>query len=104
LLNTLGVAQYRVGEYGDALKTLSRSDELHRNKTGQSSCYDLAFLAMTQQRLGQREEARAMLQRLRELMQQPALAADAESLSFLREAEALIEGQPGPMHNRSSLQ
>ena len=55
------------------------------------SARSLAFLAMTQQQLGQRDAARATLTRLRELMQQPQFKDNAEAQSFLREAETLIE-------------
>ena len=51
VLNTLGVAQYRAGLYHEAVVTLTRSND--SNKGQQPS--DLAFLAMSQQRLGQTE-------------------------------------------------
>ena len=64
LLNTLGIAQYCAGLVPEVLATLTRSNALNMGKMPE----DLAFLAMTHQRLGQTVEARAMLDRLREPM------------------------------------
>jgi Tfp pilus assembly protein PilF len=91
-LNTLGVAQYRLCRYQEALATLTRSDQLR--STG-SHPDDLAFLAMAQHQLDQEEQAQATLARLREVMKNPTQAKNAEAQGFLREAEALIEGKPG---------
>jgi hypothetical protein len=86
VLNTLGVAQYRAGKYREALSTLRRSDALRGGIPANH-----AFIAMAEQELGQVQEARASLQRLRALMKNPARARDAEGLGFLREAEARLE-------------
>jgi WD40 repeat protein/serine/threonine protein kinase len=83
LLNTLGVAHYRVGNYDKALAVLLRSNQIRHNQDQ----VDLAFLAMTQQHLGHEREAQAHLQRLRERMKEDE-GADAQG--FLREAEALL--------------
>jgi tetratricopeptide (TPR) repeat protein len=56
--NTLGVVYYRLGEYARALDKLSVSLEKHR---GRFEAFDLYFVAMAQQRLGQTEQARATL-------------------------------------------
>jgi WD40 repeat protein len=53
-----------------------------------------ATLSMAQYRVGQKEQAQATLARLRETMQKPEWAKNEEAQSCLREAEALIEGQP----------
>ena len=50
--------------------------------------------AMTQQRLGQKEQARSTLARLRELNSKPPWSTNAETAAFLREAAALIEDRP----------
>jgi WD40 repeat protein/tRNA A-37 threonylcarbamoyl transferase component Bud32 len=92
LLNTLGVALYRVGDYAEAVKTLSQSDQLNQVTYKASVPGDLAFLAMAQHRLGQREQAQATLARLRETMMQTRWAANTEGQGFLREAEALLHG------------
>jgi tetratricopeptide (TPR) repeat protein len=89
-LNTLGVAYCRVGSYEKALETLRRSDQINKIENEGSIPEDLAFLAMTQQRLGHAKEAQAEFQRLREQMKDPRRAQDDEAQGFLREAEALL--------------
>jgi predicted Ser/Thr protein kinase len=91
IVNTLGVAQYRVGLYREALATLTRSNTLNGGRIPA----DLAFLAMAQQRLGQVEAARQTLTHLRAAMKVPAPNRNAEDdAAFLCEAEALIELDP----------
>ena len=81
---------YRVSEYAAALEILTRSDKI--NAAGRDPAH-LAFLAMTQHQLGQPAPARATLARLRETLQQDSRwANDVNAQAFLREAEALIEG------------
>jgi tetratricopeptide (TPR) repeat protein len=88
--NTLGVAQYRAGQYEKALATLKRSDEL----SGHRQPAALAFLAMAQHRLNQREAARATLQRLRAVMKEPEIGDVGENQDFLHEAETVILNPP----------
>ena len=52
MLNTLGVAQYRVGEYEEALNTLRQSDRLNGGIPE-----DLAFIAMSLHQLDEKEQA-----------------------------------------------
>ena len=92
-LNTLGVAQYRVGEYAKARETLEQSEKLNATKDG-SSPGDLAFLAMAHQQLGHKEQAQATLARLRDVMKRTRWAGDPEAQGFLHEAEELIDGKP----------
>jgi WD40 repeat protein/tRNA A-37 threonylcarbamoyl transferase component Bud32 len=83
---TLGVAQYRVGAYEDALETLKGC-----GKTGMGY-FDLAtaaFTAMTLHQLGQQEEAKVSLEHLRDMYK------DEEVKFFLSEAEKLIAGANG---------
>ena len=70
-LNTLGVAQYRLEKYREAVETLTHSDQLHAARNGGSVPADLAFLAMAQGRLGQSAKAQRLLQ--------PPARNDAES-------------------------
>jgi hypothetical protein len=84
----LGVAQYRLGkfhqaEYSNALTTLHKDDQNHPTT--------LAFLAMSQYQTDQKDQARGTLARLRVLNDKHLLPADEETVSFLREATALIE-------------
>jgi hypothetical protein len=85
-MDTLGIAQYRVGAYADALATLMRCQELRTSPTAK----DLAFMAMTNFKLGHTDQARAQLDQLRTLMKGPGRSGDAELKGFQREAEALI--------------
>jgi tetratricopeptide (TPR) repeat protein len=66
-LNSLGVAQYRCGLTAEAVATLTRSNDLNKNKEPS----DLAFLALAQHGLGQSDNAREALRRLRDLMKDP---------------------------------
>ena len=90
-LNTLGAAQYRVGQYEAAMKSLTRSDELNTKQLGQSHPVDVAFLAMVQHKLGHKDQARALLDRLRENMEQPQFSKDDEAKALLKEAEDQID-------------
>jgi WD40 repeat protein/serine/threonine protein kinase len=89
----LGIAHYRLGrfdkeQYSAALAALERCDQDHP--------WTLAFLAMTRQQLGRRDEARATLARLREVKKDPKWAKNAPADAFLREAAALVEAKPAP--------
>ena len=86
-LNTLGVAQYRVGDYDAALVTLTQSEELKSRQSGGSSPTDLVFLAMVNQQLGKTDLAREQLQQVRLLSRQPRWSRNRELRSFLQEAE-----------------
>jgi tetratricopeptide (TPR) repeat protein len=97
VLNTLGLAQYRASRYTDALATLTKCQKLNTKILGPLPV-DLAFLAMTQHQLGKRDEAKATLGRLREVMKQREVMMqrredNTEIVDFLREAEELIEGK-----------
>jgi hypothetical protein len=103
ILNTLGVAQYRVGKFAEALKTLTESDRRNsadngfaRGRRPGSIPADLAFLAMASFRLGEKEKALAYLERLREAVPNERRDRIGESEAFLREAEQLIEGKAPP--------
>jgi WD40 repeat protein len=89
--NTLGIAQYRLGKYAEAVDTLTHSDQLSAAGNQGSRPADLAFLAMAHWRLGQKEKAQDYLDRLRQTMKEGQWS-DGESQAFLREAEAL-QGQ-----------
>jgi WD40 repeat protein len=90
-LNTLGVAQYRTGQYESARATLTRSSKLNAD-AGNLHPGDLAFLAMSHHQLGNTDESSRLLIQLRQLMEQERWKKDAESQRFLREAEDRISG------------
>ncbi len=90
LLNTLGVAQYRLGQFEQAEGTLIHSAELHAEKNGQPDPVDLAFLAMTQHHLNHPDASRDTLTRLRIQMKDIAVDNKPEFRAFLHEAETLL--------------
>jgi len=81
----LGAALYRAGRYREAIETLGTAD-----RSDKGSPAALTFRALAHHRLGQHEQARANLARLRALFDQPRRAKDAEALDLMHEAEALI--------------
>jgi eukaryotic-like serine/threonine-protein kinase len=90
--NTLGVVQYRVGQYADAIATLERSLAAGR---GQTDAFDLFFLAMAHRRLGHRDQARAFYERAAHwLAEQKSLGQQhaKELASFRAEADAVLAG------------
>jgi WD40 repeat protein len=89
-LNTLGVAQYRLGLYEDALATLAKSEKPKAMQWVQPPV--VAFQAMAHHRLGHKDHRDATLARLRETMKHPRWVDNFEAQSFLREAETLIRG------------
>jgi len=92
-LKSLGVAQYRVGAYEDALATLHRADEVNAAQHGDNHPADVAFIAMAHHRLGQTAQARTALARLRQLMEAPEHAEMRELQDLLNEAEDLLTGR-----------
>src|SRR5262249_44471366 len=96
-LNTLGVAQYRVGQYRKALDSLQQADTLFSPRDEGGFSYNLAFLAMTHYRLGNQAKAQAVLARLQETMREAQLANNKGAQAAMREAKELIEGRaPDP--------
>src|SRR5262249_14997768 len=90
---TLGMAQYRLGQYQEALATLTHADELNQALHGRSVPADLALLAMTRYRLGENDRARETWARLREAVAKETRATKEEAESLLKEAEALLVDQ-----------
>jgi WD40 repeat protein len=122
----LGLARYRNGKYLEALDSLTRAEQQYRatavglvlsptqglsalNALWQASQLEqplaahLAFLAMTQQQLGQTEKAQTTLEQLRQMMAKPEWVGNAEAQSFLRQAEALVRGRTGTEAAKHSL-
>jgi hypothetical protein len=87
---TLGMVQYRLGQYREALATLTHADELNQAAQGGPVPADLAFLAMTRYQLGDKDQARALLDRLRQTMQEPQWNRNEEACGFLKETETLL--------------
>jgi WD40 repeat protein len=90
---TLGMAQYRLGKYQQALTTLTHADELNQSADGGSIPADLAFLTMTRYQMRERDRAQASLGQLRQTMQKAIWAQNVEAQGLLKEAEALLAGR-----------
>ena len=98
ILNTLGVAQYRVDQFAEAVDTLTESDRINSQEPRISRLQgslpaDLAFLAMAYHKLGEKQKALDFLRRLQRAVERPGRVLDGESHAFLREAETLIFGK-----------
>jgi len=93
MLNTLGIAQYRLGAYQDALMTLSRADKMRTDANQPSTVEDWAFIAMSLHKLGRVDEAKVSLERLGTFLQEERFLDYEEAKAFLGEAERLIEGE-----------
>ncbi len=89
VLNELGIAQFRLGRFKDAIVTLENAFKINTSGPCSPPAGDLIFLAMAQHRLGQKEEARKTLARARDRKFYPGNI----SPHVWREAEALIEGK-----------
>jgi WD40 repeat protein len=90
VLNTLGVAQYRVGDHQAAIDTLTRSDQLNAPRFKGSIPSDLAFMALASHSLGKRQDAQKYRERLREAMKSPVWSRQSEAQNFAREVEAKL--------------
>ncbi len=91
LLNTLGVAQYRIGDYQAAKKTLQQAMALRPDSdSNKDSAWDRVFLAMTWQQLGKSQQAQRALEQVRDLISLHQLERNRELQAFMREAQRLI--------------
>jgi hypothetical protein len=92
----IGIAQYRLGQYREAVESLTRSESHYSAtpalKTG--TPWNLAFLAMSHHQLGENDKAQALLARLREILKEPRWVNNVDAQPFLREAEALLARPP----------
>jgi WD40 repeat protein/serine/threonine protein kinase len=99
VLNTLGASQYRVGDYENALETLNRSEKVRAAGWASAGVHpepapeNVAFIAMSLHKLGRAKEAKAHLERLRDLLKDERFAQDEQAKGLLAEAEKLIEGE-----------
>lgn len=87
---TLGMAQYRAGNYEAAIETLTKLDEIASAPREDSASAAGAFRAMVLYQLGRTDQARAELLRLRTATEQTAQTEADAAQAFLAEAEALI--------------
>jgi len=93
ILNTLGVAQYRVADYEKGFETLTRCEKSRADKHLEPAPENVAFIAMSLHKLDRKDEAKAGLERLRDLCKEERFAEDQEAQGFLAEAEKLLAGE-----------
>ena len=74
----------------DALKTLVRSAKIQSDAGEEPDPVNLVFMAMALHRIGQIDEAKTSLDKLRELCKDEQYAEDIEVQNLLAEAEKLI--------------
>jgi len=84
-VDTRGAARYRAGQYGEALADLDRPAVRDGLAPERPLPTRLAFLAMAQHQVGQKDVARRTLAQLLEVMRAPPWSADAESKALLAE-------------------
>jgi serine/threonine protein kinase/tetratricopeptide (TPR) repeat protein len=89
-LSTIGAAQYRLGRYEEARAALTRSEAVRALMFRGGVPIDVAFMAMTFERLDDHESALRMLERLRSLLRSVHYADDSGLAALLAEAETLI--------------
>jgi serine/threonine protein kinase len=94
-LNTVGVGLYRVGKYAEAREKLLQSERINSAASGRPLVENLAFLAMSAQKLGKKAEAVSYLEKLRDKFDDKAWIANLEAEALLKEAEALIDPESG---------
>jgi serine/threonine protein kinase/Flp pilus assembly protein TadD len=83
--NTLGVAHYRLGNWKDAVASLEKARQLHKEK----DAGDWLFLAMAQWRLGQKEKALDSYNRALDILKVYEYPP-GEASRWRAEAEALL--------------
>jgi hypothetical protein len=81
------MAQYRVGKYRDALTTLTRVGRLDAESQSAPRAAGLAFMILSHHQLGQDDEARKSLNRLRRTLESRNYVNDGLGLAVLREVE-----------------
>jgi tetratricopeptide (TPR) repeat protein len=83
---TLGLAQYRTGDFTGAVASLTRARELRR---GEENCQELFLLSMAQGRSGNRALAREWFNKAVRLMEQ-SKATDDDARRFRAEAAQVL--------------
>jgi WD40 repeat protein/tRNA A-37 threonylcarbamoyl transferase component Bud32 len=87
-LGTVAAARYRSGQSKEAVDALLQADKLRTEQKGGMRPAEMALLAMARHRLGQKQEAERVMDRLRQWVREHP--ADGEMLSFLHEAEVVL--------------
>ena len=94
-MTTVGMLQYRLGKYDQAIKTLALEKNFDAKNAGVSLPACVAIIAMAHHRLGRNSQANAALARLRALMKPQQNHNEKELRALLTEAEALLKASRG---------
>ncbi|MFC1765649.1 protein kinase [Planctomycetota bacterium] len=93
VLKILGVGQYRVGAYAEALDTLKHAEKMRADNNPESNPVPLAFMAMALYQLGQVDEGRFIVRPLRDSFEEIKFEdITSGSLSCWIEAETIFAG------------
>jgi serine/threonine protein kinase/Flp pilus assembly protein TadD len=99
IVNTLGVAYYRAGQWKNSIETLKEADALYQ---GQFFSTDALFIAMALWQMGEKDAARKWYKAAARWMEK--FQDDEENRRFRAEAATLLGlPQPGPKAARKSL-
>jgi WD40 repeat protein/serine/threonine protein kinase/Tfp pilus assembly protein PilF len=89
--NTLGVAQYRAGQWMDAIESLEKSEQL---RPGEYFSFNAFFLGLAHWQLDEKDEARKWYDQAVEWMEKNK-PNDPELVRFRAEAEELVKKESG---------
>jgi len=92
ILNTLGVAQYRVGSYVQALGTLNDAAKIRASHYPEPDHANLAFTAMALYHLDRLEEAQTYIEKLQRLFKEKETKDEKKWYPYLFEAEKILAG------------
>jgi len=90
IVGTKGILQYRLQEFENALEMLQQSDQRHVEDFKYGAAEDIAFLAMTNCRLGNEEQAEQALDRLQNLKHRDGFSITEQYTRLLEEATAVL--------------
>jgi Flp pilus assembly protein TadD len=91
IINTLGVAQYRLGRYQDALETLHKSDAINRNTPFGEHPADVGYLCMAYAKLGRLEDAKEEYAAFKQLLKLKIWHDDLESAALGKEVASVMD-------------
>ena len=93
--NTLGVAEFRLGNYQEAIEAAKISTEKTPKEFNLPSAHpaDLAILAMSHHKLGEDAKAQEFHEQVNTSMEFEAFKSDPECISFSTEVNQLL-GSP----------
>ena len=100
-LATLGLAQYRAGDYEGAIETTRRSETLRREQLGSAAPRHFAILSMALHKLDRTAESWKAMIRLRDLMKSEAWGRDQIAQGLFQEAKQVMAD---PLANETVLE